>query len=86
MEVSKILKIDSPTFLWNILKHREEIFETRNDLVYFLDCFETYVNGCMCDEESNYDNMLDSYSALDNNDLKDYLAKSFDCDEVRFLK
>jgi hypothetical protein len=86
MEVSKILRIESPVFLWNILKHREEIFESRNDLIYFLDCFEVYANGCLCDEEVNYDNMIDSYTALDNDEFKSYLAKSFECNEVRFLK
>ena len=85
MQVSKILKIESPVFLWNILKHKEEIFESRNDLVYFLDNFEIYMNGCACEEELNYNNMLDSYSALNNDDLKNYLSKSFECDEVRFL-
>ena len=85
MEVSKILRVESPVFLWNILKHREEIFESRNDLVYFLDNFEIYMNGCPCDEEVNYDNMINSYNALDNDDFKIYLAKSFECNEVRFL-
>jgi len=30
--------------------------------------------------------MINSYNALDNDDFKIYLAKSFKCNEVRFMK
>ena len=87
MQVIKILRIDSPIHLWTLLKNREEIFESKNELIYFIDCVETYVNGCKCDEDLNYDNMISSYFDIKNDeDLKDYLVKSFECNEIRFLK
>jgi hypothetical protein len=87
MQVIKILRVESPIHLWTILKNREEVFESKNELIYFLDCVDTYVNGCKCDEDLNYDNMISSYSDIKNNsDLIIYLTNSFDCNEIRFLK
>ena len=66
MQVVKILRVESSVHLWTLLKNREEIFEGKNDLVYFLDYVENYVNGCKCDEDVNYDNMISIY-CLSNN-------------------
>jgi hypothetical protein len=87
MQVTKILRVESPVHLWTLLKNSEEIFESKNELIYFLDCVDTYVNGCKCDEDLNYDNMILAYSDIKNNsDLIVYLTNSFECDEIRFLK
>lgn len=87
MQVVKILRVESSVHLWTLLKNREEIFEGKNDLVYFLDYVENYVNGCKCDEVINYDNMIKSYSGIkENEELKRYLIESFDCNEIRFIK
>lgn len=87
MQVVKILRVESAIHLWNLLKNREEVFESKKDLVYFLDSVESYVNGCRCDEDKNYDSMIKYYSSIkENEELKTYLATSFECNDIRFLK
>ena len=87
MQVIKILKVESPIHLWTLLKNKEEIFEKSYHLIQFLDCVEEYVNGCKCDEESNYGKMMSSYSDIKNDiELIDYLTESFECNEIRFIK
>lgn len=87
MQVIKILRVESPIHLWTLLKNKEEVFEKSYNLIHFLDCVEEYVNGCKCDEESNYGKMMSSYSDIKNDtELIDYLNESFECNEIRFIK
>ena len=87
MQIIKILRVESPIHLWSLLKNREEVFECKKELVLFIDFVEIYMNGCKCDEDLNYDNMILSYNEIkNNNELLNYLIICFECDEIRFLK
>jgi hypothetical protein len=90
MQIDKIIIIESPVHLWKILLAKEEIIDQSKDddfffLNLFMDFVNNYINGCKCDEEENYMDMIDQYNNLiQNEDIISYLTKCFECDRIEF--
>jgi hypothetical protein len=84
MEISKILIIQSPLHLWSLLKESKNLISL-NNLIYFIDASDNYMNGCKCDMDINEKNMNDSYDIIKlDKDINDYLINFFNCDEIRY--
>jgi hypothetical protein len=85
MEISKILVVHSPVHFWNLIKNRDEIFESVLDLIMFIDTVDLYINGCECDKNTNYNLMVSQYNSIKNNtEMINHLVKCFECDKIRF--
>lgn len=85
MKITKKLNITSPTFLWSILKHREDFYKNNQRLCVFVFSVERYVNGCRCDSEVNIRMMNDEYDIISNDPtVSSELCKEFNCDEIIF--
>jgi hypothetical protein len=89
MQIDKILIVESPVHLWKILRSKEEILDqSSNDIYYtismFMDSVEMYVNGCKCNQEENYNEMLVHYNSIKQEDIVSYLIKGFECDRIDF--
>lgn len=89
MQISKVMLVESPLHLWRILKTKEEIIDQSKDDIFsslnlFMDSTQTYVSGCKCDEEENYDDMMEQYSLMQRDNIVSYLVKGFECDRIDF--
>ncbi len=89
MQIDKILIIESPVRLWKILDTKNEIIDQASEGVYsilsrFMDSVESYVKGCKCDEEENYEDMMNHYNFIKNEDVVSHLIKGFECDKIEF--
>ena len=79
MRISKVLMIDSPVHLWRLLKSKEDLISD-SYIQIFMDSVDSYINGCKCNEDENYNIMISYY-----NDIKDesnILLSIFGCDRV----
>lgn len=90
MQIDKILIVESPVRLWKLMLNREEIIDqASNDVFYsitmFMDSVAAYVNGCKCDEEENYDEMMTQYNtSIRKEEVISHLIKGFECDKIEF--
>lgn len=89
MQVDKIMIIESPVHLWRILRTKEEIIDqASNDVFYsltlFMDSVSTYLNGCKCDEEENYADVVEYYSLVKCDQVISHLINGFECDRIEF--
>ena len=90
MQIDKILIIESPLHLWRLIRAKEEIIDQSPDDVFFIlnlfmDCVDTYVNGCKCDEEESYEAMNEQYNtSIRLEDVVLHLIKGFECDRIEF--
>jgi len=89
MQIDKILIIESPVRLWKILDAKNEIIDQASEDVYpilnrFMDSVEYYVKGCKCDEEENYEDMMNNYNFIKREDVVSHLTKGFECDKIEF--
>jgi hypothetical protein len=89
MQVDKIMIIESPVHLWRILRTKEEIIDQAgNDVFYsltlFMDSVSTYLNGCKCDEEENYVDVVEYYSLVQGDQVISHLINGFECDRIEF--
>jgi hypothetical protein len=72
--------IDSPIHLWRLLKTKEDLVNDKS-LEIFMDSVDTYMNGCRCIEDINYDIMINNYNDIKNGDVTE-LLKIFGCDRI----
>ena len=89
MQIEKVLIIESPVMLYNMMNSRPEILdlafeETYSSLRRFFDSVNLYLNGCKCALEENYDQMMDDYSSIQNESVSSHLKKCFECDRIDF--
>jgi hypothetical protein len=89
MQINKILIIESPIHLWRLLRTKEEIIDTAkediiNELRYFMDCVATYINGCKCDQDENYKEMISQFECIKIDQVVEHLIKGFECDKIEF--
>jgi len=89
MQIDKILIVESPVRLWRMLDAKNEIIDQASDGIYpilnrFMDSVESYVKGCKCDEEENYEDMMYHYNFIKTEDVVSHLIKGFECDKIEF--
>lgn len=89
MQIEKVLIIESPVMLYNMMNSRPEILdrafeETYSSLRRFLDSVNIYINGCKCAIEENYDYMMEEYSSLQKEPIISHLKNCMDCDRIDF--
>ena len=89
MQIDKIIIIDSPVHLWRILRTKEEILDQSKDDVFFslnlfMDSVNIYINGCKCDEEENYADMINQYILIVNENIVSHLINCLECDRIEF--
>ena len=89
MQIDKIIIIDSPVHLWRILRTKEEILDqSKNDVFFslnlFMDSVNIYINGCKCDEEENYVDMINQYILIQNENIVSHLINCLECDRIEF--
>ena len=89
MQIDKIIIIDSPVHLWRILRTKEEILDqSKNDVFFslnlFMDSVNIYINGCKCDEEENYVDMINQYILIQNENIVSHLLNCLECDRIEF--
>ncbi len=90
MQIDKIIIIDSPVHLWNILRAKDENLDQCSDEIFiYLNHFsyyvDEYINGCKCNEDENYADMMNQYLLIqENNDVISHLIKCFECDKIEF--
>lgn len=89
MQIDKIIIIDSPVHLWRILRTKEEILDQSKDDVFFslnlfMDSVNIYINGCKCDEEENYADMINQYILIQNENIVSHLLNCLECDRIEF--
>lgn len=89
MQIEKVLIIESPVMLYNMMNSRPEILdlafeETYSSLRRFFDSVNLYLNGCKCALEENYNQMMDDYSSIQNESVYSHLKKCFECDRIDF--
>ena len=81
--------IESPVHLWRLLRTKEEIIDTAGEEVYsnlvlFMDSVDSYLNGCKCDEDENYEEMSLRFAAVKEDSTLDHLVAGFECDGIEF--
>ena len=54
MQVSKILIVESPIHLWELMKNKEEIYENNKQLLLFFDFVQLLLSDCRCNHDENY--------------------------------
>jgi hypothetical protein len=64
MQVTRILKIDSITNLYQILLNKENIVQQSETLIRFKNHMESYLTGCLCESDVNYQISIDIYRSL----------------------
>lgn len=64
MQISRILKIESITNLYQILLNKENIIQQSKSLSNFRDHMESYLTGCLCESDINYQKSIDIYRGL----------------------
>jgi hypothetical protein len=90
MQVEKILIIESPVRLFKIMDSKNEIFDLASSPVYhrlmgFCDRVRLFLNGCKCDEEENYSEMMREYSNIQNDSESiSHLSSCIGCDRIEF--
>jgi len=90
MQIDKIIMIDSPVHLWKIIRSKEEIIDQSNDDVFFhlnlfMDSVDEYINGCKCNEDENYVDMLNEYASIQSDeDIVSHLINHLECDRIEF--
>jgi hypothetical protein len=89
MQIDKIIIIDSPVHLWRILRTKEEILDQSKDDVFFslnlfMDSVNIYINGCKCDEEENYTDMINQYISIQSENIVSHLLNCLECDRIEF--
>lgn len=89
MQIDKVLIIESPVHLWRLLRTKEEIIDTAHesivsDLRYFMDCVSTYLNGCKCDQDENYEIMASQFECIKTESVVKHLINGFECDKIEF--
>lgn len=88
MQIQKILIVESPVHLFRLIRAKEEVLDLASDeeyhlLISFLDIVDLFLNGCKCDEEANYSEMMSIYEAI-RNYSQDNLKNAFECDRIEF--
>lgn len=89
MQIEKILIIESPIQLAKMIDSRPEILDRSSDedymiLRYFCDSVDLFLNGCKCDEEENYEAMMEVYSQIKTDRIAKGIASCIECDRVEF--
>lgn len=90
MQIEKILIVESPVRLYKIMDSKNEIFDLAPSPVYhrlmeFCDRVSLFMNGCKCDEEENYSEMMESYSRIQSDSESiSHLASCIGCDRIEF--
>jgi hypothetical protein len=90
MEITKVLKIESPVHLVKLLENKTEIVDTASDQVYhilnyYIDCVNEYLYGCKCQEEVYYERMNVEYeNTIQQEEVVNHLIKGFGCDRIDF--
>ncbi len=89
MQINKIIIIDSPVHLWKILRTKEEILDQSKDDVFFslnlfMDSVDEYINGCKCNEEENYTDMMAQYKLIQSENIVLHLINCLECDKIEF--
>jgi hypothetical protein len=85
MQVSKILIVESPIHLWELMKNKEEIYENNKQLLLFFDFVQLLLSDCRCNHDENYKLVENQYNLIKNDfHIKSFLTQGFECDEVRF--
>lgn len=89
MQIEKILIIESPIQLAKMIDSRPEILDRSSDddylfLRYLCDSVSLFINGCKCNEENNYEAMMDAYSRVKKESIAKNIAACVDCDRVDF--
>lgn len=89
MQVEKILIIESPVQLAKMIDSRPEILDRSTDedymaLMYLCDSVSLFINGCKCNEEENYETMMDAYSYVNRESICKNIAACIECDRVEF--
>jgi len=89
MQIEKILIIESPVMLYRLMESRPEILdrifgEDHISLMSFFDSVSMYLNGCKCDIEKNYDDMMARYSSIQIDSISGHIRSIMECDRVDF--
>ena len=90
MQIEKILIVESPIMLFKIMDSKNEIFDLASSPVYhrlmkFCDSVRLFLNGCKCDEEENYSEMMREYSEIQrDSESISHLSSCIGCDRIEF--
>ena len=85
MQVSKILIVESPIHLWELIKNKEEIYENNKQLLLFSDFVDLFLSDCRCNYDENYKLVENQYNLIKSDlNIKLFLINGFECDDIRF--
>jgi hypothetical protein len=89
MQIEKVLIVESAVHLFRLIGTKEELYDIVNDEDYFrislfMDSADIFLNGCKCDEDANYLDMMNKYSTLVESSVKEKIAEVFECDRIEF--
>jgi len=89
MQISRILKIDSITNLYQILLNKENIVQQSITLSKFKNHMESYLTGCLCESDINYQISIELYRNL-NLTIEPYiweeLKSKISCQNIVFYE
>lgn len=88
MQIQKVLIVESPVHLFRLLRAKEEALDLASDEEYhlmssFLDSVDLFLNGCRCDEDANFSEMMSIYELI-RNYPQDNMKAVFECDRIEF--
>lgn len=88
MQIQKVLIVESPVHLFRLLRAKEEALDLASDEEYhlmssFLDSVDLFLNGCRCDEDANFSEMMSIYERI-RNYPQDNMKAVFECDRIEF--
>ncbi len=82
MEIVKKLVINTPHDFFNIIKDRKYSIDK---ITHFLGVMYLYTNGCPCDAEEHWNDLMEIYRSLDESDLS-LIKNDVGCDIIQFLE
>lgn len=90
MNIEKILIVESPVKLFRMIESKNEIIDQAENEAYysimmFMDSVQEYLNGCKCDREESYEEVIEHYNgSMRKESVIQHLKKAFGCDRIEF--
>ena len=89
MQIEKILIVESPVYLNSLIESKSEIIDFADDsikyrIIDFKSSVFFYLNGCRCNEEGYYNNMMKLYSDMQSEKICKHLITQIGCDRIEF--
>lgn len=89
MIIRKILPVDSITNLYQLLLNKENITQQSESLIKFRDHMKSYLTGCLCESDINYQRSIDLYRNLNqsvDNRVWEELKNAISCSSIVFYE